>query len=28
MLLLAENADGSLALMQPGSAVRNGSPIL
>ncbi len=28
MLLLAENADGSLALMQPGSAVRNGSPVL
>ncbi|MGI4761156.1 MAG: methionine--tRNA ligase [Janthinobacterium lividum] len=28
MLLLAENADGTLALMQPGSAVRNGSPIL
>jgi len=28
MLLLAENADGSLALMQPGSAVRNGSSIL
>jgi methionyl-tRNA synthetase len=28
MLLLAENADGSLALMQPGSSVRNGSPIL
>jgi methionyl-tRNA synthetase len=28
MLLLAENADGSLALMQPGAAVRNGSSIL
>ncbi|GAB3636500.1 methionine--tRNA ligase [Hymenobacter arcticus] len=28
MLLLAENADGTLALMQPGSAVRNGSSIL
>ena len=28
MLLLAENADGSLALMQPGAGVRNGSPIL
>ncbi|QKG57413.1 methionine--tRNA ligase [Hymenobacter sp. BRD128] len=28
MLLLAENADGSLALMQPGATVRNGSPIL
>jgi methionyl-tRNA synthetase len=28
MLLLTENADGSLALMQPGTAVRNGSPIL
>ena len=28
MLLLAENADGSLALMQPGAAVRNGSPVL
>jgi methionyl-tRNA synthetase len=28
MLLLAENADGSLALMQPGTAVRNGSSIL
>ena len=28
MLLLAENADGSLALMQPGSAVRNGSSVL
>ena len=28
MLLLAENADGTLALMQPGAAVRNGSPIL
>lgn len=27
MLLLAENADGSLALMQPGQAVRNGSGI-
>ncbi|MFD1468810.1 methionine--tRNA ligase [Hymenobacter caeli] len=27
MLLMAENADGSLALMQPGKAVRNGSPI-
>jgi methionyl-tRNA synthetase len=28
MLLLAENADGTLALMQPGTAVRNGSSIL
>jgi methionyl-tRNA synthetase len=28
MLLLAENADGSLALMQPGATVRNGSSIL
>ena len=28
MLLLAENADGSLALMQPGAAVRNGSSVL
>ncbi|MGI4871751.1 MAG: methionine--tRNA ligase [Janthinobacterium lividum] len=28
MLLLAENADGTLALMQPGSAVRNGSSVL
>ena len=28
MLLLAENADGSLALMQPGTPVRNGSTIL
>ena len=27
MLLMAENADGSLALMQPGKPVRNGSPI-
>jgi methionyl-tRNA synthetase len=27
MLLLAENADGSLALMQPGQPVRNGSGI-
>jgi methionyl-tRNA synthetase len=27
MLLLAENADGSLALMQPGTPVRNGSSI-
>ena len=27
MLLLAENADGSLALMQPGKAVRNGSSV-
>ncbi|TPG72526.1 methionine--tRNA ligase [Hymenobacter nivis] len=27
MLLMAENADGSLALMQPGKAVRNGSAI-
>jgi len=27
MLLMAENADGSLALMQPGTAVRNGSSI-
>ena len=28
MLLMAENADGSLALMQPGKPVRNGSAIL
>jgi methionyl-tRNA synthetase len=28
MLLLAENADGTLALMQPGTAVRNGSSVL
>ena len=28
MLLMAENADGSLALMQPGAPVRNGSSIL
>ncbi len=28
MLLLAENADGSLALMQPGKAVRNGSSVM
>ncbi|MGI4832912.1 MAG: methionine--tRNA ligase [Janthinobacterium lividum] len=28
MLLLAENADGTLALMQPGAAVRNGSSVL
>ena len=28
MLLMAENADGSLALMQPGKPVRNGSSIL
>jgi methionyl-tRNA synthetase len=28
MLLMAENADGSLALMQPGVPVRNGSSIL
>ena len=27
MLLLAENADGSLALMQPGKPVRNGSSV-
>ncbi len=27
MLLMAENADGSLALMQPGKAVRNGSSV-
>ena len=27
MLLMAENADGSLALMQPGAPVRNGSSI-
>ena len=27
MLLMAENADGSLALMQPGTAVRNGSGV-
>ena len=27
MLLMAENADGSLALMQPGAAVRNGSSV-
>ncbi|AMJ64667.1 methionine--tRNA ligase [Hymenobacter sp. PAMC 26628] len=27
MLLMAENADGSLALMQPGKAVRNGSAV-
>ncbi len=27
MLLMAENADGSLALMQPGKTVRNGSSI-
>ncbi|MDQ2768936.1 MAG: methionine--tRNA ligase [Bacteroidota bacterium] len=27
MLLMAENADGSLALMQPGKAVRNGSGV-
>ena len=27
MLLLAENADGSLALMQPGQPVRNGSSV-
>ncbi|MFC6225128.1 methionine--tRNA ligase [Hymenobacter artigasi] len=27
MLLMAENADGSLALMQPGTPVRNGSSI-
>ncbi len=27
MLLLAENADGSLALMQPGKAVKNGSSV-
>jgi methionyl-tRNA synthetase len=27
MLLLAENADGSLALMQPGGTVRNGSGV-
>lgn len=27
MLLLAENADGSLALMQPGAPVRNGSGV-
>ena len=28
MLLLAENADGSLALMQPGGPVRNGSSVV
>ncbi|GAA4353927.1 methionine--tRNA ligase [Hymenobacter saemangeumensis] len=28
MLLLAENADGSLKLMQPGGAVRNGSGVM
>ena len=28
MLMLAENADGSLALMQPGAPVRNGSSVL
>ena len=28
MLLLAENADGSLVLMQPGAPVRNGSSVL
>ncbi|MBC6988229.1 methionine--tRNA ligase [Hymenobacter sp. BT491] len=28
MLLLAENADGSLALMQPGQQTRNGSAVL
>ena len=27
MLLMAENADGSLALMQPGEPVRNGSSV-
>ena len=27
MLLMAENADGSLALMQPGSPVRSGSGV-
>ena len=28
MLLMAENADGSLALMQPGAPVRNGSSVV